>query len=118
MIDAPDTLRCMWPLGCDRMAQCYDHDKLTNIVRAALCDRHNQTLGMCGDQPASLRQVADWLESASLGFLYIDVQRARKRDHYHRNIDRIRATNRDWWRINASAVNARRRTAYKERHEL
>ena len=60
------------------MAQGYDHDHETDIVRAALCTKHNSSLGGVGDSPASLRVVADWLEGANKGFTFSEATRARK----------------------------------------
>ena len=83
MIAHPSTLTCQWPFGCERMAQGYDHDYITDQVRAALCVGHNTALGVCGDQPDRLRELAAWLEGASLGFLYSEYAHESKvaRDH-------------------------------------
>ena len=94
-IPHPATLPCAWPLGCTRMAGGYDHDHETDRVRAALCQHHNATLGASGDTPESLRTVADWLESANMGFTYVDAQRSMRRVSNRRwqadHPDRVRA---------------------------
>jgi len=73
----PKLLPCAWPFGCKRNANGFDHDHLTDIVRAALCSHHNAMLADAGDQPTSLRKLADWLECANLGFLYSEHVWAR-----------------------------------------
>jgi hypothetical protein len=79
MIASPQTLRYMWPFGCDAMAAGYDHDHLTNVVRAAMCKKHNATLATCGDQAATLRTLADWLERADMGFTYTEAKATAQR---------------------------------------
>ena len=92
----PRTLPCEWPLGCDKLANGYDHDKQTDIVRAALCTYHNVALGHCGDQAYTLRKIADWLENASLGFTYREYIRAYEREKSsHRYAHRV-LTNTDY----------------------
>lgn len=61
------------------MADGYDHNQQTGIVRAPLCRTHNVTLGFCGDQSTSLRKLADWLEIANMGFTYDTWTRERDR---------------------------------------
>jgi hypothetical protein len=69
------------------MAGGYDHDHETDRVRAALCQHHNATLGASGDTPTSLRTIADWLESADMGFSYSDAVTALKRVSNRRRYD-------------------------------
>ena len=61
------------------MASAYDHDHDTDIVRAALCVRHNWVIGLCGDQWDTMQTVVDWLQCANLGFVYSEWTRQRKR---------------------------------------
>jgi hypothetical protein len=77
-IPHPKTLPCAWPLGCGRMAHGYDHDHDTDQVRAPLCKHHNVVLRDVGDTAASLRAVADWIETASMGFTYHEATLQRK----------------------------------------
>jgi len=39
-----------------------DHDHLTGLVRALLCNRCNGALGLAGDDPERLRAMADYIE--------------------------------------------------------
>lgn len=39
-----------------------DHDHSSGKVRGALCPAHNSALGLCHDDPAQLRALADYLE--------------------------------------------------------
>ena len=71
------------------MADGYDHDHETDQVRAPLCNRHNSALGLSGDTPSALREVADWLENADMGFTYTEATRAKHRAHYDRHRDEI-----------------------------
>ena len=41
-----------------------DHDHNTGIIRGLLCDRCNRAIGLV-DDPASLRALADYIESAN-----------------------------------------------------
>jgi cytochrome P450 len=79
------------------MAAGYDHDHQTDRVRAALCDSHNTGLGFVGDAPASLRAVADWLETADLGFDYIDWKRAQDRRYGASHVEENRARCSTWY---------------------
>lgn len=74
----PHEIPCMWPFGCERMAYGYDHNHDTDVVRAALCGKHNAALGTCGDQPESLRVLASWLETANMGFTYGEYRKELK----------------------------------------
>ena len=44
---------------------CVDHSHVTNTVRGLLCDHCNRAIGMLGDDPATLRRAAAYLETAS-----------------------------------------------------
>ena len=99
-IPNPKTLQCAWPFGCDKMASGYDHDHDTDIVRAALCTQHNRTLAEVGDQADMIRELADWVDGADLGFTYsVWFTQQRKawqarfkqlRPTYHRDYNRRR----------------------------
>ena len=41
---------------------CLDHNHATGKFRGWLCDRCNRTLGLCKDDPALLRKMADYIE--------------------------------------------------------
>lgn len=43
-------------------ACCPGHDSCGSCIRGLLCDRHNIALGMCQDDPAQLRALADYIE--------------------------------------------------------
>lgn len=42
-----------------------DHDHVTGAVRGILCHPCNSALGLCGDDPARLRALADYVEAHS-----------------------------------------------------
>lgn len=42
-----------------------DHDRVTGAVRGFLCGKCNVAIGMAGDSPSRLRQLADYLESCN-----------------------------------------------------
>jgi hypothetical protein len=92
------------------MAVGWDHDHDTQQVRASLCRVHNSAIGALGDSPASLRAVADWLESADMGFTYPAAMRAynaawhaahpeARRNYRVSHLEQIRAHDRERKRI-------------------
>jgi hypothetical protein len=46
--------------------ECVDHCHKTGIVRGLLCDSCNVSIGRLGDNPETLRRLADYLESHHL----------------------------------------------------
>jgi hypothetical protein len=85
----------MWPFGCERMAAGYDHDHETDVVRLALCAHHNSTIKSCGDTASTLRQLADVIESADMGFTYTEYRRQYNVAVHRRESQRLRR--RQWW---------------------
>ena len=51
--------------GRTRVRLSVDHDHLTGRIRALLCHRCNTALGNAKDDPALLRQMADYLERSA-----------------------------------------------------
>jgi len=95
------------------MSHGYDHDHLTDIVRAALCSHHNNMLKSAGDQPASLRKLADWLENANLGFLFTDYTTARIK--YNNDKPETKARKQDY---KSKPENRARAVAYAKTYRL
>lgn len=57
----------MCPLGCGREAMVVDHCHATGRVRGLLCSPCNWMLGQADDNPAVLRNAADYIEASRMG---------------------------------------------------
>lgn len=44
---------------------CYEHDHANGNHRGWTCHRCNRAMGLCGDDPAILRKLVDYLEAGS-----------------------------------------------------